>query len=183
MAKKCKHCKEPFTPMRTTLEKYCQKSECFKEFIRIEKDKEWKKRKKKKTEELMTASDWWKKLQPVFNEYIRLRDHHEPCISCGTKIAPQWAAGHFFPVGNYPEVRIDPDNVHKQCNKHCNMELGGNIHKYRPNLIKKIGEQRFLELERKAHQSTLKMTIPEIKGMITFYKVKIKNIKFTLALK
>ena len=175
--KKCKHCKEQFMPMRTTLEKYCQKSECFTEFIRISKQKAWDKKKKKLTEELMTASDWWLKLQPVFNEFIRLRDHKEPCISCRTKTAPQWAAGHFFPVGNNPTVRINEDNVHKQCNKNCNMMLGGNIHNYRPHLIQKIGSKRFMELERKAHQTELKLTIPEIKGLITVYKIKIKNLK------
>ncbi|MDG6334342.1 recombination protein NinG, partial [Glaesserella parasuis] len=33
-------------------------------------------------ERLKSRSEWLKDAQAVFNEYIRLRDKDEPCISC-----------------------------------------------------------------------------------------------------
>lgn len=40
---KCAHCKERFTPIRSTLEKYCMKPECVKVWIEVEKEKKKKK--------------------------------------------------------------------------------------------------------------------------------------------
>ena len=43
--KKCRNCKEPFTPIRTSLEKYCKKTECVRAWIYEENEKEWKRNK------------------------------------------------------------------------------------------------------------------------------------------
>lgn len=43
--RKCKNCKDPFTPIRSTLEKYCSKSECIRVFVEEAKAKDWAKRK------------------------------------------------------------------------------------------------------------------------------------------
>ena len=86
---KNKECKLKFTPQRNN-QIVCSYP-CSIEYTKQQNDKaekqkkkDWNKKKKQMKEELMTLKDWIKKLQPIFNEYIRLRDHHEPCISCGT---------------------------------------------------------------------------------------------------
>ncbi len=182
--KKCAHCSNEFTPFLST-QIVCSHT-CAAEHAktkRKEKElKDWNKKKKTMEEDLRSHSQWMGILQKIFNEWIRLRDYHEPCISCQSPTSPQWCAGHFFHAGNYPAVRVDPDNVHKQCNKNCNMELGGNLHKYRPNLINKIGEKRFQELEDRANQSQLKLSVPEIKEQIAQYRIKVKELKKSLHL-
>lgn len=79
-----------------------------------------------------------------FHKYIRKRDEGKPCISCGTYTTLQ--AGHFYSAGHNPSVRFNEDNVHGQC-KRCNYFLSGNLVPYQRNLIEKIGQERFNELE------------------------------------
>ncbi|WP_318357666.1 recombination protein NinG [Enterobacter sp.] len=83
-----------------------------------------------------------KQAQQAFNEFIRYRDRHLPCISCGRHHEGQYHAGHFRTTGANPELRFDEDNVHKQCSP-CNNHLSGNLIAYRPALISKIGQARF----------------------------------------
>ena len=45
------------------------------------------------------------KLQDIFNEFIRLRDAGQPCISCGENKPLQ--AGHYFAVKGYDSLRFD----------------------------------------------------------------------------
>ena len=78
------------------------------------------------------------------NEYIRLRDAGEPCISCGNYRTLQ--AGHFIAAGSCDGLRFDLDNVNGQCKK-CNYFLSGNQLEYRKNLLKKIGLKRVENLE------------------------------------
>lgn len=108
-------------------------------------------------------------LQQWFNRFIRLRDAKEPCISCGTTKNVSWSAGHYFTVGSYPNLRFNEDNVHKQCWFYCNKNKSGNIAEYTPNLIKKIGIDRFTELNVLKHHP-LKLTVDELKEKIAHYK-------------
>ncbi len=62
--------------------------------------------------------------QQAFNEYIRTRDHDQPCISCGETNPPdlhggRWDCGHFKTVGGFPELRFVEANAYRQC-KPCN---------------------------------------------------------------
>lgn len=179
--KKCAVCLEKFTP-RLTTQRVCS-PKCAhifaKEKIEKKEKANWEKEKKIRKEKLMSRSEWLNICQKVFNTYIRMKEQNEACISCGTKANVQYAAGHFFSVGAFPNVRFDEDNVHKQCNNYCNCKLSGNIVNYRPALIKKIGQKRFDELEFRARNGELKLSIPEIKEKIVEYKQKIKNLKCT----
>ncbi len=83
-----------------------------------------------------------KQAQSAFNEFIRYRDRHLPCISCDRQHDGQYHAGHFRTTGANPELRFDEDNCHKQCSA-CNNHLSGNLTAYRPALIAKIGQVRF----------------------------------------
>ncbi len=179
--RKCKHCGNTFTPQYSTMQNCCTPI-CAIEYAKTVKEKkeakEWQKEKKERKEAIMSHSEWLKLLQVVFNSYIRERDKNQPCISCGTTNKNiVYAAGHFWTVKGFPSVRFDEDNLHLQCNAHCNMFLAGNINEYRPRLIEKIGIERFEALEKRARTQTLKLSIPEIKEKIKEYKQKIKELK------
>lgn len=173
--KKCKNCKEPFTPIRSTLEKFCLKPECVKVWVALEKEKSWKKTKAKKKEELMTTQDYIKLAQQVFNKYIRLRDKDKGCISCGKALTSKFDAGHFYNANNHWSLRFDEDNVHGQCVE-CNQWKHGNLIEYRKGLLNRIGHDGLAWLESFATE-TRKYTIEELKEIIATYKEKIKNIE------
>ena len=169
--KKCKHCKERFTPVHFN-QKYCFNKECTKVWIESEKEKQWKKKKAKLKEELMTVQDYVKIAQQVFNKYIRERDKGNKCISCGKKPLKE-NAGHFYNANNHWNVRFDEYNVHLQC-EHCNTFLSGNLINYRENLIKKIGTEEYNKLVDRA-KVTRKFTVEELKEIINIYKNKLKK--------
>lgn len=83
----------------------------------------------------------------AFNAYIRARDAHLPCVSCGCWKAIEWHAGHYMPVGARPELRFDEANVHRQCSV-CNTTRCGNRAPYRITLIARIGLDEVRRLER-----------------------------------
>jgi hypothetical protein len=168
---RCKNCKEKFNQVRFN-QKYCLKDECIKVFVQDAKDKEWKKRKSKLKNDLLTLSDYLKLTQQVFNKWIRQRDAGLNCISCNKKALKE-NAGHFYNANNHYNVRFDENNVHLQC-EHCNTFLSGNLLNYRENIIKKIGEKEFKELELRANK-TRKFTKEELKEIIETYKQKLKD--------
>lgn len=122
-------------------------------------------------ERLMTRSDWLKRAQKVFNEWVRLRDAARPCISCGATQCAQWQAGHYRTVKAAPELRFEPLNVHRQCSQ-CNGWDSGNIVEYRRNLIHRIGVDQVAWLE--GPHEPKKYSIPEIKALIARYRGMIK---------
>jgi len=168
---KCKNCKQPFEPVRF-LQKYCFKEECVQVWVESEKVKQWKKKKAKMKNDLLTIQDYIKLAQQVFNKYIRLRDKGNVCISC-QKTPKKENAGHFWNANNHWSVRFDERNVHLQC-EHCNTYLSGNLIEYRKQLINKIGIEQLTLLELEANK-TRKFTIEELKEIINTYKQKIKQ--------
>jgi hypothetical protein len=139
--------------------------------IRIENAKN----KKAILDSIKSHSKWLNDLQKVFNSYIRLRDADQPCISCNRPLKGKYDAGHFFSVGAYPNLRFDEDNVHGQC-VHCNQHRHGAISEYAIYLPIRIGIEKFESLkERRA--KPLKLSIPDIKEMIDYYKLKVKTLK------
>jgi hypothetical protein len=88
---------------------------------------------------LETTGDRLKKIQIVFNRYIRLRDYEQPCISCLRWTGKKVNAGHFLSVGSHPELRFSPINVWRQC-EHCNTYKSGNQAAYETNLRERIGD-------------------------------------------
>lgn len=169
MKKKCKNCKQEFTPFRSTLQKYCmERPECVEVFVSESKAKQWKKKKSEMKKELMTLSDWLKLAQSVFNKFIRQRDSGQPCISCGKKINGVTHASHYKSQGGHSSVRFNENNVWSSCYK-CNVELSGNLLNYRERLIEKIGLCELIELERLSMVEK-KWTVDEAKEIITKYK-------------
>lgn len=95
---------------------------------------------------LKTLSQYMKEAQQAFNQYIRARDAHLPCISCGRFHEGQWHAGHYRTTAAAPELRFHELNCHKQCAP-CNNHKSGDIVNYRKNLIARIGEDNVDWLE------------------------------------
>ena len=151
---------------------------CSIEFAKLDKEKKFNKETRRLKEKAKTKAMWLKEAEKEFNRYIRARDYYDPCISCGTIKDVQYAAGHYFTKGGHPELRFNEDNVHKQCNKHCNMELSGNIAAYRVELIKKIGLTRMEKLE--GTHKPKHYTIDDIKKIKEKYKKLAKELEETI---
>ena len=117
-----------------------------------------------------------KKLQPIFNKFIRLRDKGQNCISCG-EYAENYDAGHFYAVGGYSGLRFDEDNVHKEC-KRCNCFDESHLIGYAENLKKKLGDERYQALKMRAadyKKNGVRWSRIELREQIEYYKQKIKE--------
>lgn len=174
---KCRSCKKDFEPLYRNgiiVSRLCLSCITAKAKHKVHRDNA--KEKVKAKERLKTHSEWLNDLQKVFNKYIRLRDIGKPCISCGATYGNYTpTAGHYFSVGACPNLRFNEDNVHGQCWYNCNKNKHGNIAEYTPNLIKKIGIDRYDKLLGDRNKP-LMLTISEIKELILVYKAKIKQI-------
>ena len=120
------------------------------------------------------SHDWLiAKAQERFNEYIRLRDKDNGCISCLKGRVEN--AGHYMSAGHHTALRYNEDNVHGQCIQ-CNMYLSANLINYRKNLVRKIGVQKVEMLEgvkRAAHN----WDRLELITIIKIYSQKVKELK------
>ena len=131
------------------------------------------------TVKIQRRTDYIKKLDRVFSEYIRLRDTMPNgmfrCISCG-KIKPysQADCGHYH-SRTHMSTRFDEENANAEC-RSCNRFCADHLVGYRKNLIAKIGEHRYNVLEWRAHQ-TKKWSDFELKELIKHYQAKIKDLK------
>ena len=167
--KKCRYCKELFSPRNSTM--IVCGFECAVKYSTKKREAKEHQEYKKAKVKLKTKAQWLKEAQIVFNKWIRLRDEQEPCISCRRHHEGQYHAGHYRTVGSSPELRFNELNCHKQCSV-CNNHLSGNIIKYRQSLINKIGLQQVEWLEGK--HEPLHLTIDEIVEIKKKYSDKIK---------
>ena len=175
--KKCKVCKCVFMQ-----ERYGQTVCGFKCVLVDLKVKEGKrklaerKEHNKKKKEITQDLKWWlKKTQADCNAFIRERDRNDGCISCGTKANVQYCAGHYRPQGVNSALRFSPLNIHKQCNRNCNMAKSGNLTAYRPRLIEKIGLDMVEWLEN--NHEIKRWTIEECKELRKSFKQLLKEEK------
>jgi len=178
--KQCRICDKWFQPQSGMSPKVCGIKCAIK---KAESDRKTKQKKeyKKVTKELkkkQRSNDrayLLEKAQIACNAYIRERDKHLPCISCGTtKPDIQYCAGHYKTRGAYPELRFNELNIHKQCNKYCNLSLSGNISGYRQRLIEKIGLSAVEWLE--GAQKPQKLSLDDIRDITRYYKDKLKAL-------
>lgn len=176
--KTCKFCKEKFTPERQM--QSCCNYKCALEYAKILQAKREKKKGQARRRAIKQFNDsdvsvLKRKAQKICNEYIRLRDAKEPCISClYVGNGRQWHAGHYRPQGGNSLLRFDERNIHKQCSI-CNNHKSGNLVAYRENLIEKIGLETVEELE--SMNTVKKWSKDELKAIISQYKFKIKELK------
>lgn len=123
--------------------------------------------------------DLAKKLDKVFSEYIRMRDVMPngcfKCISCGQiKLYSKADAGHYH-SRRHMATRWDEKNVHAECS-YCNRFSADHLDKFRENLIKKIGQDEFDALAKRAMRSVHYFDF-ELEEMIEEYKAKLKALK------
>jgi Bacteriophage Lambda NinG protein len=173
--RKCrlKTCRKPFV-QTDSFQVWCSMP-CCRELARINREKANRADYREKKEKQKTRSEWLKEAEHAVNAYVRYRDRHEPCISCQRTDATIWNAGHFKAVGSHPELRYNLDNINKQCARPCNKDLGGNIHKYREGLIRKIGIERVEALGRP--HPPAKYTIEDAKRIKAEAKALLKLLK------
>lgn len=129
---------------------------------------------KARKEELKSRADHLREAQQAFNEFIRLRDAKQPCISCGRHHDGQYHAGHYRTVKAHPELRFEPLNVHKQCAP-CNNHKSGDIVNYRINLVRKIGAEKVEWLE--GPHEPLRLTIEDVKVLKSKFRAWVRELK------
>ena len=173
--KRCKVCKQPFIPTYSSLQATCVKPQCLIEWGRMAERKKAKREIRQMRENIKSVSAYRRELQKVFNEFSRLRDSKEPCISCGKPLPVKYDAGHFYSVGSYPNLRFNEDNVHAQCVE-CNQHKHGNLLEYAPRLTERIGFERASKLM-VLRNEPLRLSLDEIKQLIEQYKWKVKTLK------
>jgi hypothetical protein len=172
--KTCNECGDKFSPPNS-IRKVCQAKFMEKHVQNAERLREKRERQalREAKERIKPRSKWLKEAQVEFNRFIRLRDKHLPCISCGRFHTGQWHAGHYRSVGACPELRFIELNCHRQCQP-CNTHLSGNLLEYRTNLIEKIGMDNVEWLAGK-HEAK-HYSIDELKQLIAHYKGKCKEL-------
>jgi hypothetical protein len=108
------------------------------------------------------------KARTVFHKFIRERDKHKGCISCGTGKVEH--AGHYFSAGHYSALRFSEINTNGQCVR-CNYFLSGNAIPYRASLVKRYGESKVLALENNASlREVKKWSEFELEQIIKLYR-------------
>ncbi len=173
-SKKCKACKEKFTPDRS-FQTTCS-FDCAIEYAK-KKSKENRLKANRKAKRELRDNDksiWIKTAQRTVNRYVNLRDKNEPCISCGCAVGYRQEAGHFRSSGGNSRVRFNTLNIHSQCHK-CNCYLSGNLVPYRDNLIVKIGLENVEWLE--SQTSPKKYEIDYLKRLAEIFRKKIERLE------
>ena len=129
--KRCAYCRkifEPTLPGAKVCRPECAAAYAEKARIKSEKTTQTAQNRDLKAAKLAIKplSYWRVRATTAFNKFIRLRDHDQPCISCGkTAFEVEWQpgglwdCGHFMSVGHAPELRFEEKNAYKQCKK-CN---------------------------------------------------------------
>jgi len=172
--KKCKVCGSSFEAYRP-LQIVCSVP-CSKAWARVKAEKEQKQTIKLLHEKIKSHIEWKREAQTSFNAFIRARDHHLPCISCGNHRQSNHA-GHYVSVGASSYLRYNELNVNKQCAA-CNVGLRGNIINYRKGLIQKIGLSEVDLLENAPRLK--KWSIDELKDIKKEYAAKVRQLKIGL---
>ncbi|QIG27583.1 recombination protein NinG [Leclercia adecarboxylata] len=121
-------------------------------------------------------SHWVQMTQRAVNDWRRtmLLAAGYGCISCGTKTAFAWHAGHYRTTAAAPQLRFNPDNIWLQCSA-CNVHKSGNIEAYRAALVELIGEEKVQALE--SNNETHRYTREELDGIRADARAKLRTIK------
>lgn len=155
-------------------QKCCHNPACALALVKLDKEKKARKQHAADKIRLKSRREWVQDAQTAFNAYIRKRDEGKPCISCQRMHEGQMQAGHYLSAGAHPEMRFNEDNCHLQCVP-CNNHLSGNIVRYRPNLVNKIGAEKVEWLE--GPHEPQKWTIDQLKEIQQEYKAKLKALQ------
>lgn len=164
--RKCKVCSAWFIPAYDNIRWCCPEHGAKFALLELEKKKERQRKARDKKERaewrerkaaVKPLSHWISMTQRAYNDWRReyLLSRGYGCMSCGTKAAPVWHAGHYRTTAAAPQLRFTDNNVWLQCPS-CNVHKSGNIEAYRAALVEEIGEAAVQELENnnKPHRYT-----------------------------
>lgn len=141
-----------------------------------------KKATKKKPKRALTTAKLLKKVQDVFNRYVRTRaavatGGWVACCSCGQ--VHDWKeldAGHY--IHGCSALRYDERNVHPQCTA-CNRFRHGNATGYAAYLVKRYGPDIILyldEIKRQNKEAPKRWRRPELRELLETYTQKLKEL-------
>lgn len=175
--KECASCGSNFQPQRMG-QKVCSPV-CARRKVEADKKAE-KAQTKARKEAIKTIPDLKREAQKEFNAYIRYRDRHQPCISCGAP-PPDMAgfhagrdAGHYRSVGSAAHLRFDERNCHAQCVR-CNQWGAGKAVDYRLGLIPRIGIEAVEALE--SDNDPVKWDRDTLRQIKVTYRAKTRDLK------
>lgn len=180
--KRCPSCRVLFAPARQS-QAVCGEIECAIAHGKSEQGQEkarkalaevGRKEIKVRKEALKSRSDHMREAQTVFNQWVRLRDADQPCISCGRHHQGKYDAGHYRTTAACPELRFEPLNVWKQCVP-CNQHKSGDILNYRINLVLRIGADKVDWIE--GPHEPKRYTIEELQEIKAHYRALIRELK------
>ena len=171
--KKCKHCKEKFTPVYSSLERVCKKQGCkAEEYTPVKPSTYCTNNSKSKKSGLKKAKE---SARIACHLYIRVRDKGRPCPCCNKHLGEDYHAGHFIPSANNPKIRYDGDNIHGQ-RAMCNLFEDGDSGDYEKNLRLRIGDERVDRLlENKG--GVVKRTIEDYNTIENYFKEKLRVLR------
>ena len=184
--KRCKVCKEEFTPQRP-LQSVCG-FDCAAAIGRAKTAKADKEHAKANRAALKAAkmaikplSYWKRRAQTAINTYCRLRDLKAGygCIDCGKPFEPQKPggsvdAGHFLSRGSHPNLRYNELNIHAQ-RKNCNRPGGTTAAAFRLGMIARIGLEAVEALESDTSEKHYK--IPDLQEIEQKYLKLARELK------
>jgi predicted nucleic acid-binding Zn ribbon protein len=172
-SKTCPVCGNSFTPFYNSLQPVCS-PKCA---LTFNSEKEVKKRFDKLKIEVEGTGQLEKAARIIFQQWVRERDKHHPCVSCGA-VHTKMDAGHYFKAELYSGLIFEEFNCHKQC-CYCNgPHMHANLVEYRKGLIARYGEDAVLELEAIADANrTYKWSRSELIDIANTYKRKLKLLQ------
>lgn len=181
--RKCKWCKESFTPERSgqKTHKHCEEPFALKvaEKLGAMRQKAERAQIRARRKALETIPELIAVADRAFMAWVRERDRQAglPCISSGKPLdwsGNQVDAGHYRSRGAASHLRYDPRNCHAQS-KYENRHRAGNAVEYRIRLIQRIGlaDVEDLEGDNEPHH----WTRYELREIAATYRAKLKALK------
>lgn len=187
--RKCKVCNEWFHPAYDNIRWCCPEHGAIyaielraKEKVKAEakrikdkrrEDEDSRRRHAEKRRDVKPLRHWVQMTQRAVNDWRRemLLAAGHGCISCGTRSAFAWHAGHYRTTAAAPQLRFTDENLWVQCSA-CNVHKSGNIEAYRAALVELIGEEGVLALE--SNNETHRYTREELDGIRSDARAKLR---------
>lgn len=166
--RRCKVCRERFTPTFNSLQPTCLKPECLAQHGRNEYKKQEKEKVQVMKEKQMDVPYFKKKLQEKVQAIARHLDFGKGCISCGKPPYGMVYGGHRWAKGEYSNIRFDLHQISSQCYS-CNEKKSGNIDGYVKGL-----EERYSK-EYRDYVNSLPSLYPETK--LNLFEIKLAYAK------
>ena len=167
--KKCRACKKPFSPSYSSAQVVCSPS-CAIDYGIQQRAKQFRAETNRMRREFNEKDKgyWKERAKRACHAYIRERDAHRGCVSCGITTG-KFDAGHYRTRAAASQIMFCEWNIHRQCFQ-CNSAKSGNITEYRIELIRRVGLNQVEALEN--NNATYRYTIDDYKDIEEYYKQK-----------